>query len=227
MSADTGGYRGDDLTSSAALRALVLGGAPIVRAGIAYLLHREYAGRTRIITADWQARDRALAESGPQLDLLIAYSDSDMTSDACWRYASLVKGTGVVLVVPSPTAEARLTVYPDGMASIPFGAPLIMWRKALQIAAKRRARLRTQPRSIAAAQAPVMPLTERQIEVLELLSQGLSNKVIANRLSVSVGTVKLHVAAVLRALQAKNRVDVVLRHAATLNAQRANDDRIA
>lgn len=226
MSADTGGYRGDDLTSSAALRALLLGGAPIVRAGIAYLLQREYAGRARIITADWQARDRALAESGPQLDLLIAYSDSDMTPDACWRYASLVKGTGVVLVVPPTADEARLTVYRDGMCSIPFSAPLILWRKALQIAAKRRARLRTQPRA-AIAEAPVTPLTERQVEVLDMLSQGLPNKVIANRLSLSVGTVKLHVAAVLRALQAKNRVDVVLRHAAALNAQRTNDDRIA
>jgi DNA-binding NarL/FixJ family response regulator len=225
MSAETGGYRGDDPCSSAALRALVLGGAPIVRAGIAYLLQREYAGRARIITAEWQARDRALTESGAQLDLLIAYSDSDMTPDACWRYAAGVKGTGAVLVVPSTTPEAHLTVYRDGMASIPFGAPLIMWRKALQIAARRR-RLRTQPRSVI-AQAPVAPLTERQGEVLEMLSQGLANKVIASRLSLSVGTVKLHVAAVLRALQARNRVDVVLRHAAAMNAQRANDDHMA
>jgi DNA-binding NarL/FixJ family response regulator len=75
------------------------------------------------------------------------------------------------------------------------------------------------------AQAPAAPLTERQHEVLEMLSMGLSNKTIASRLSLSVGTVKLHVAAVLRALRARNRLDLVLRHAAALNAQRAGDDR--
>lgn len=75
------------------------------------------------------------------------------------------------------------------------------------------------------AQAPAAPLTERQHEVLEMLSMGLSNKTIASRLSLSVGTVKLHVAAVLHGLQARNRLDLVLRRAGALNAQRAGDER--
>jgi DNA-binding CsgD family transcriptional regulator len=216
VTAETGGYGGVDPSSGTALCALVLGGAPIVRAGIAYLLQSEYAGRARIFSAQWQSRDRALAEYGAQLDLLVAYSDSDMTPKACWLYANGVKGTGVVLVVPPKMSEARLTVLRDAMVSIPFGAPLILWRKALHCAAKCRARLRSQSRAVV-AQPPLMPLTERQVEVLEMLSLGLPNKIIASRLSLSVGTVKLHVAAVLRALHAKNRVDVVLRHAATLN----------
>jgi len=46
-----------------------------------------------------------------------------------------------------------------------------------------------------------------------MLSLGYSNKDIAERLGVAVGTVKLHVAAVLQAMRAKNRVDLLLRHA--------------
>jgi DNA-binding NarL/FixJ family response regulator len=52
-------------------------------------------------------------------------------------------------------------------------------------------------------------LTPRQIEVLELLVQGLSNKLIAERLQLSEATVKTHVAAGLRALNVKNRTQAV------------------
>jgi DNA-binding NarL/FixJ family response regulator len=52
-------------------------------------------------------------------------------------------------------------------------------------------------------------LTPRQLEVLDLLVQGLSNKVIAERLELSEATVKTHVAASLRALNVKNRTQAV------------------
>ena len=53
-------------------------------------------------------------------------------------------------------------------------------------------------------------LTERQREVLLLLSEGLSNKGIANRLDLSEGTVKLHVSAIMRALGARNRTEAAM-----------------
>ena len=48
-------------------------------------------------------------------------------------------------------------------------------------------------------------MTQRQNEVLRLLSTGQSNKEIARTLHISEGTAKLHVAAVLRMLNVKNR----------------------
>jgi DNA-binding NarL/FixJ family response regulator len=60
------------------------------------------------------------------------------------------------------------------------------------------------------AQGTDMPLTPRQLEVLLLLGEGLSNKSIARRLSLSEGTVKLHVNAVLRGLNARNRTGAVI-----------------
>ena len=53
-------------------------------------------------------------------------------------------------------------------------------------------------------------LTPRQNEVLALLLQGKPNKLIARELSVSVDTVKDHVAAVLRALNVATRTQAVL-----------------
>jgi DNA-binding NarL/FixJ family response regulator len=48
-------------------------------------------------------------------------------------------------------------------------------------------------------------LTDRQREVLSLLRLGLSNKEIARDLGLSPNTVKIHVKAVLRALNVTNR----------------------
>ncbi len=55
------------------------------------------------------------------------------------------------------------------------------------------------------------PLTRREVEVLELLAEGLSNKAIAVRLGISDQTVKFHVAAICGKLGAINRTDAVRR----------------
>jgi DNA-binding NarL/FixJ family response regulator len=62
------------------------------------------------------------------------------------------------------------------------------------------------PRSSAAA----LGLTPRQTDVLELLLQGQSNKLIARALNLSVETIKDHVAAVLRTLNVSSRTQAVL-----------------
>jgi DNA-binding NarL/FixJ family response regulator len=53
-------------------------------------------------------------------------------------------------------------------------------------------------------------LTQRQIEVLELLVQGLPNKLIGRKLDLSEATVKNHVTAALRTLNVSNRTQAVL-----------------
>jgi len=58
---------------------------------------------------------------------------------------------------------------------------------------------------------PPDPLTPREIQVLELLVEGLSNKMIAVHLGISDQTVKFHVAAICGKLGAANRTDAVRR----------------
>lgn len=53
-------------------------------------------------------------------------------------------------------------------------------------------------------------LTERQIDVLKLLAKGKPNKLIARELEISEGTVKIHLAAIFRALHVRNRLEALV-----------------
>ena len=57
---------------------------------------------------------------------------------------------------------------------------------------------------------PIETLTPREREVAALVTGGLSNAEIAARLVLSPGTVANHLAHIMRALRAKNRVQVAV-----------------
>ncbi len=60
-----------------------------------------------------------------------------------------------------------------------------------------------------------VPLTPRELEVLALLAEGASNKMVARRLGISVHTAKFHVGSLIDKLDAVGRTDAVA-HAARL-----------
>lgn len=61
----------------------------------------------------------------------------------------------------------------------------------------------------ASGSGPEPAISQREREVLALLAEGASNKVIARKLDISVHTAKFHVAAVCTKLNARNRTDAV------------------
>jgi DNA-binding NarL/FixJ family response regulator len=69
------------------------------------------------------------------------------------------------------------------------------------------ARIRQSKQSIAAPD----DLTPREIEVLRMLADGLSNREMASRLSISDHTVKFHVSSILEKLGAATRTEAVTR----------------
>jgi LuxR family maltose regulon positive regulatory protein len=58
--------------------------------------------------------------------------------------------------------------------------------------------------------ALIDPLSEREIEVLQLFADGFSNQEIADKLIISLGTVKAHSSNIYRKLDVRNRTQAVI-----------------
>jgi DNA-binding NarL/FixJ family response regulator len=80
-------------------------------------------------------------------------------------------------------------------------------------------------------QRETLKLTSRQNEVLNLLARGMSNKEIARELNIAEGTSKIHTAALLRALGARNRTEAAFMAAKLVRSnemeRRSNDESTA
>ncbi len=67
---------------------------------------------------------------------------------------------------------------------------------------------------LSTAPAPMTPgtalLTAREIEVLNMLAEGLGNKAIARRLTISEHTVKFHISSIFSKLNASSRTEAVI-----------------
>ena len=111
-----------------------------------------------------------------------------------------------VILVGSPAARERLRLRMDGLADVVAEHPTLAAARADTVDADAiLLPYRSAARDVAAAEA----LTPREIQVLELLAEGLPNKSIAARLGISDQTVKFHVASIAGKLGAANRTDAV------------------
>ncbi|MFW5723267.1 MAG: response regulator [Halochromatium sp.] len=70
--------------------------------------------------------------------------------------------------------------------------------------------VRQEPAAREEAAVACSDLTPREMEILCHLAGGQSNKVIANELGISEGTVKLHVKSILRKLKMRSRVEAAV-----------------
>ena len=116
-----------------------------------------------------------------------------------------------VLLVGSPSDRARLRSQMNGsmevageFASLPAARASEIDADAIVVAPDTDSESRDEP-------AFDEPLTPREIQVLELLAEGLPNKAIAHRLGISDQTVKFHVSSISGKLGAANRTDAVRR----------------
>jgi DNA-binding NarL/FixJ family response regulator len=121
-----------------------------------------------------------LAAAAPRIPILVAAEDADE------RHAERLLTAGARGVLP---ANASLRTLVVALADIRGDFPA--------------------PPRLSAAVAP-RPLTRRQRQVLALISQGKSNRLIAASLAVSEETVKAHVKQIIRRLRVTNRTQAAL-----------------
>jgi ATP/maltotriose-dependent transcriptional regulator MalT len=118
-----------------------------------------------------------------------------------------------VVIVGTPSERSRLSAsLPDGLEVVGEASSL-GGARALGTAADAWvvAANGVQDRGLDDLNHAVETLTGRELEVLELLAHGLSNKSIAIRLGISDQTVKFHVASIYGKLGAANRTDAARR----------------
>lgn len=221
---------------------LVLSSVPLVCAGLTAVVNRATAGRMRTLNGPWEDRQRLIAGLGSQLRLVIADPGTTFTTESLSRLMQLSGRIPVVIALPSMTVRIRDLTYRDRLHQIPLAAKLDEWLRVVQGALGLKNPISGSRPDAGAEGADTREagtmirsperaaqLTKRQMEVYELLSQGLSNSEIAERIGTTVGTAKLHVAAVMEALHATRRIEIVLRHvtssAANVNTESdTNDD---
>lgn len=188
---------------------------PIVRAALASAL-ADLAPAVRFREASDAAGALALLDGPPALDLLVVDLRMPGSDGLSTVRALRARAPDVPLVVVSaeddPMHVAPLLAL--GVAGfIPKSEPPAVIVSALRLVLA--GGTYVPPRLAAGAAAPApgaadAGLTPRQWEVVKLLARGLPNKVIANALGVTEGTVKVHLIAVFRALGVRNRTAAVV-----------------
>jgi DNA-binding CsgD family transcriptional regulator len=106
----------------------------------------------------------------------------------------------LALEIDDPALADRLAVLLGNIAGLRLAAPGEAATATVMARDPRR-----MPEDIA--------LTQRELDVLALMAEGASNKLIARQLGISVHTVKFHVGSLLDKLDATGRTDAVA-HAA-------------
>ncbi len=110
-------------------------------------------------------------------------------------------------------AAALLKDFPEGIdaASLDLSATLVALQTEMQNFAPASSPPQDSPLIEPLQESLIEPLTDRELEVLQLLKQGLSNPAIAEKLFISTGTVKAHTNRIYSKLGVSNRVKAVLK----------------
>ncbi|HET9469737.1 MAG TPA: response regulator transcription factor [Usitatibacter sp.] len=211
--------------SSRAMTVLVVDDHPLFREGLRQVL-QGLAGETRVIAEGDAEKALAAVHGIDDLDLvLLDLSMPGMNGFAAvQRFSREAPGVPVVIIsAHEEPADIRRALALGALGYIPKSTPpnilldalrLVMgggvYVPALFVQATRHAGPPAAPPGAQGEPPGDGVLTGRQADVLVLLSQGKSNKLIARDLELSEKTVKAHVTAVFRALGVVNRTQAAL-----------------
>ena len=201
---------------------LVVDDHPLFREGLSQVL-RGLADETCVVAED--DAERALDRARDLQDLDLILLDLSMPGmngfAAVQRFRREVPGVPVVIVsAHEEPADVRRALKLGALGYIPKSTPPQVLLDALRLVLG--GGIYVPPvylqagTPLPAPGGPIHddsagdPLTGRQLDVLLLLSQGKSNKVIARELDLSEKTVKAHVTALFRALGVVNRTQAAI-----------------
>ena len=196
------------------VRVLVVAGDPLTRAGLTALL----SGQPGCVVVGQLPPDvHLVSESEAYLPDVVLFDVGWDSSEAPDRLSEL-RDAGLPVMAVVTDEEHAAQAWAAGARGLLFrDAELPVLVAALQAVGQG---LSVFPREMApgsprwpqdgGAARRSGPLTPRELEVLGLLAEGLSNKAMAHRLDVSEHTVKFHLNAILGKLGAQSRTEAVV-----------------
>ena len=200
------------------MRILVVDDHPLIQVALRHVLEELDAALELFQAHDARAARDVLSVS-PQLDLIML----DLTLPGCDGFDFLRElrrdWPGIPVLVLSAThdratIESALDMGAMGFipktvnAQLLLGAMRLVLAGGVYVPTENNGFDGVRPRPM--AKPSELGLTVRQADVLKLLVQGKPNKLICRDLRLSEGTVKVHVSAILRALNVHTRTQVVI-----------------
>jgi DNA-binding NarL/FixJ family response regulator len=206
------------------MKILVCDDHALFREGVAHAL-RELAADAKLLEAADGAEALRLAQANADLDLVLL--DLNMPGTDGWiglaRLQQVCPTLPVVILSASEDpADARRAIDAGAAGFVPKSTRGPVLRAALQLVLSGGVYLpphllgegalaaSSDAARSAARRQRAEGLTERQLEVLRLMSRGLTNTEIGGVLGVALGTVKAHVTAIFEALDVSNRTEAAL-----------------
>jgi NarL family two-component system response regulator YdfI len=200
------------------IRVFIVAASPLARAGLENLLAARGAQVVGSIAAIETLAD-LLSEAAP--DVVLVDSSGEPIESALESVAAsglaadvplVIVGEGISAAASAEALRARIRgALPADISPEQLVAALEAAASGLLVLHPSHAAegLPAAPTPAATLDELTESLTRREVEVLQMLASGLSNKEIAARLSISDHTVKFHVASILGKLGAASRTEAV------------------
>jgi DNA-binding NarL/FixJ family response regulator len=199
------------------MKLLVVDDHPVFRDGLAALL-RQAAPNTSVLQANDTEEGVRIAETNPELDAVFV----DLTmpglagEDAVREFARRCPELPVIVLSSSESpGDVRRVLKAGALGYIPKSATPQTVISALQLVLSGNIYVpplmanapeqALTPAGRAQRPADAAQFTERQLDVIRYLREGVSNKEISARLGIAEKTVKAHVAAIFKTLNVVNR----------------------
>ncbi len=207
------------------MKLLLVDDHALLRDGLALVMAQEFSG-LQLLQAGTLAEARAALQAHPDVRLVLldlSLPDGDGI-EALPQLRDAAPGAMLVALSADEKRETVLAAIAAGAAGyIPKSAQAGVMLDALRFVLaggvylpaavlERRARERRDPDAVGVPpQRPEdLGLSPRQVDVLKLLVEGKSNKLIARDLTMSESTVKTHLEALFRRLGANSRTQAVV-----------------
>ncbi len=175
--------------------------------------------RALAVLEPWQQQAEAKGWQDERLRLLVlqavayqAQGETDTAVDLLQEALSLAMPGGFIrlFVDEGPPLAALLKKMQEGVVGAVLSGEAEMKEYINQLLAAFAER-QERPRSFSDAQPLIEPLSRRELEILQLIAQGLTNREIGERLFLALDTVKGHNRRIFGKLQVQRRTEAVVR----------------